>query len=616
MDENLVEIDSTDEILGIEDLPEDDSGDSKPYESTDSPLHTTKRTYKGGNKRKDEAPIGLSAPPIPIPVPRPKFRIYKTDSAAKDQRPISFLNWWNGLPSWAKDQTVAYVYREHPVLLDLVDENGKKLDFKYIDKIIGTEPMQDELDFLHRYGCGSYKVMFNEAEPRKGVDKTKTLCEVYVTNVGGGDYRSNPPTDRRISEVEQVDLDNPANTAYISFLRGQGKLPEQQNSRQTEGDMAQVQIIEKLTDKMVQMAENTSTGKNKDAGVLQDAMKGAMDVMQKGAEAAIKTTQEANDYAARVRNEAEANRPTPTPSENPMSMALEIVKLIHSERTPNQGSDARFDELQRQFSQLQQSQIDRLTKQVETLLEAKVTGPAASTSPFSAMNEGLESLEKFNGVMDRLRNSKEDAGEDAVVDAVADAAPKWMRPFLPILPGLAQGVLAYLQQRGQQPQPAYYQTPDGRILPMMQPQVIQPQQQIQAPPMQWNGPGVRSTQFGPQPVPSPASAPDTDPIYQLLQSITIPLLNNLQVNGTGTDFADWFVGGYGQAVYEDVVQLGPETLFTAISTFPPINTNPIYGQVPVERVREFVTEFCDPKWDEEGDEPEKVSEPGTGPVPA
>jgi hypothetical protein len=302
---------------------------------------------------------------------------------------------------------------------------------------------------------------------------------------------------------------------------------------------------------------------------------------------------------------------TVAPSHDPMAMALEIVKLIREERTPAQGSDARYDELQRQLAQRDQSQIDRLTKQVETLMDAKVTGPAASTSPFSAMNEGLTSLEKFNEVMTRLRGDKE---EDPVTDTIADATPKWMRPILPILPGLAQGIMAYLQQRNQQPQPAYYQTPDGRILPLAQPQMVQPQPQIAAPPMNWNGPGVapRSTQFGPQPVPSPTTSPAEDPIYQLLSSITIPLLNNLQVNGTGTDFADWFVGGYGQQVYEEVAQLGPDTLFAAISTFPPINTHPIYGTIATEKVKEFVTEFCDPKWDEEGDEPDngKATEPG------
>ena len=76
-------------------------------------------------------------------------------------------------------------------------------------------------------------------------------------------------------------------------------------------------------------------------------------------------------------------------------------------------------------------------------------------------------------------------------------------------------------------------------------------------------------------------------------------------------------------MYEDVAQLGPDTLYAAISTFPPIVSHSIYAQVPVERVQAFITEFCDPKWPEgEGDEDEeedgKVSgmEPGAGPVPA
>ena len=121
-------------------------------------------------------------------------------------------------------------------------------------------------------------------------------------------------------------------------------------------------------------------------------------------------------------------------------------------------------------------------------------------------------------------------------------------------------------------------------------------------------------------MPSPTPNPAQDPIYALLSSITVPLLNNLQVDGTGSDFADWFVGGYGQQVYDEVAQLGPDMLFQAISTFPPIITNPIYTQTPTEKVQAFITEFCDPKWEEEegGVGAGAGSDPGSGsgPIPA
>lgn len=616
------EIDDTEGLEEVTDatLVDPDS----PYESSESQLaadrsHHAKPGAKGGGPRKDGIKTGTVD--VDLPIPTPRYRVFKSDSTNPNQSSKSGWNYGNTLPEWAKAKLVYYVYRDWPVLLDPgFDEEEEVYDrqYKYIDKISGNEPIQDDMDLLHRYGCGTYRVVAKDSSSKRKVDKP--VFTVWVMNVGGADYKSNPPTDARINDVEQVDLNHPANKSYVAYLRGQGKLPEQLNSRQVEGEMAQVQIIEKLTDKMVQMAENTSTGKNKDAGVLQDAMKGAMDVMQKGAEAAIKTTQEANEYAAKVRNEAEANRPAATATSDPMMLALKIVELIHSERpAPTPGTDARYDALQAQLAQLQQSQIDRLAKQVETLLDAKVTGPAASTSPFSAMNEGLDSLEKFSTVMDRLKGGKEE-GEDAVTDTIADAAPKWMRPILPILPGLAQGLMGWLQTRNQQPQLTYYQTADGRILPIAIPQVMPQPQQIQAPPMQWNGPTRPQQQFGPQPVPSPASAPAQDPIYALLSSITIPLLNNLQVNGTGTDFADWFIGGYGQDVYDDVSQLGPDTLFQAVSTFPPITSNPIYAQTPVEQVQKFITEFCDPNWPDEGEGEGNGAgvgtEPGTGPVPA
>ncbi len=580
---------------------------------------------KRGRPRLDSMPSGTVAPARDPLIPSPLYRTYRSDSRNPNQLSKIAWNYWNNLPPWAKGRIDAYIYRDHPPLLEppLKDDGSGPQYYKYIDKIPGDTPIQDDIDLLNRYGAGSYHVMLSETASTKKEDKA--ICTIWIQNVGGADYRSNPPTDDRIRDVSQVDLDNPACKSYKAYLIGEKKLPGQFDTEREEGDMAQVQIIEKLTDKMVQMAENTSTGKNKDAGVLQDAMKGAMDVMQKGAEAAIKTTQEANEYAAKVRQEADVNRPAATATSDPMMLALKIVELIHSERpAPTPGTDARYDALQAQLSQLQQSQIDRLSKQVETLLDAKVTGPAASTSPFSAMDQGLDSLEKFNNVMTRLRGDKEE-GEGTAMDAVADAAPKWMRPILPLIPGLAQGVISWLQMRQAQPQPTYVQMADGRIMPIAVPQVIPPQQQIQAGPGYMPNP-IRSP-YGPQPVPSPTTNPaqSPDPIYTLLSSIAMPLLNNLQVNGTGTDFADWFIGGYGQQMYEDVMQLGPDTLFQAINTFPPIATHPIYVQVPVEQVQAFVTEFCDPKWPEEGDEEEGATAgagtgtgtgSGPGPVPA
>ena len=147
----------------------------------------TRRGTKGGgqNKRVDPA----------IGVPDPKFRIFKSDATNPNQRFKPFCNYWNSLPQWAKDRSLLYVYREHPVLLYVErDPEGKQKDFEfnYIDKISGAEPLQDEADLLNRYGCGNYKLVFNVIETGK---PNRTLCTVYAVNIGGGDFKSNPPTE-------------------------------------------------------------------------------------------------------------------------------------------------------------------------------------------------------------------------------------------------------------------------------------------------------------------------------------------------------------------------------------------------------------------------------------
>lgn len=625
-------------LATTKDLEIDDTGDleeaidsspldsDNPYESEESELAADKSLHakpgsKGGGPRKDGIKSGTVE--IDMPVPTPRYRVFKSDSTNPNQSSKSGWNYANTLPEWAKSKIIYYVYRDWPVLLDPgFDEETETYNrqYKYIDKISGNEPIQDDMDLLHRYGCGTYRIVAKDSSSKRKVDKP--IFTVLVMNVGGADYKSNPPTDDRINDVDQVDLDHPANKSYVSYLRGQGKLPEQVDGRLKEHEMATVETVKEVTTQqgvlvkeIIGMArERGQTSENASkaqAEVMADTIKTSNEMTREAAKQSIGMVKDAFDQAKAMLPTAT----TPDPNANPMHMALEIVKLIREDKPQAQGADARYDALQVQLAQLQQSQIDRLSKQVETLLDAKVTGPAASNSPFSAMDQGLDSLEKFNNVMTRLRGDKEEGND--VVDAVADAAPKWLRPILPLIPGLAQGVIGWMQMRQQAPQPTYYQTADGRVLPFSPPQPMpQPQQQIQSGPV----PVRPIQQFGPQPVPNPTTNPAQDPIYALLSSITIPLLNNLQVNGTGTDFADWFVGGYGQDVYEDVAQLGPDTLFAAISTFPPIVTNAIYAQTPVDQVQKFVTEFCDPKWPDEGEgegtEGGIGKGPESGPIPA
>ena len=193
-------------------------------------------------------PTHILPPDKPVRIPTPPVTLFKSDSVSKNHATRVFYTYWNNLPTWAKANITCYVYRDHPVLLDppIDPETGKPKWWKYIDKISGSEPVQDDMDFLHRYGCGTYLLRFNELITRGGKDR-RTLCEVYIMNVGGGDYKSNPPHDQRIDAIEEnLDLNHPSNKAYVGFLRGQGRLPEQIDETRKTEDMATATVVEKV----------------------------------------------------------------------------------------------------------------------------------------------------------------------------------------------------------------------------------------------------------------------------------------------------------------------------------------------------------------------------------
>lgn len=584
--EDLVELDgSGNELESVEPI-------QTPPESSLLPDPGT-LPRKRGRPRLDSMPPG-SAQPLREPIiPSPLYRTFRSESRNPNQTSKTGWDYWNNLPEYAKRRIDAYVYRDHPPLLEPPEkEDGSKQYPKYIDKIPGSTPIQDDLDLLNRYGCGSYHLTLSETASTKREDKA--ICNIWVTNVGGSDYRSNPPTDDRIRDVEQVDLNNPACKSYAAYLRGEKKLPGQFDVAQQENEMANAQLIDKLVDKITEDRDRVPRQ--------DDSSKRNMEINNELTKAAIQTMKEVNAYALKTRDEIDAGRPTPvvtppaTPSENPMTLALEIVKLIRDDRNPasNAATDARYEALQLQLSQMQNSQIDSLREQVKVLMEAKVTTPAASTSPFAAMKEGLESLEQFNGVMERLKGSTEK--EETVTEAVGDLAPKWLRPFMPLVPLFGQAIGAFLQYRQQSammpqqvPQPPYY--PQGYPTgPMPQPQLGLPQPQQQPMPPQ-----------SPTQIDNPNNLPP--PAIEVLSGIKDSLAFHMDYGMTGSEFAGWYVRQVGEPRYKDVASLGSDQIMQLLSLYPPTSRT-ISGQKP-EYVQEFVSEFCNPKM-EEGDEEEET----------
>lgn len=75
-----------------------------------------------------------------------------------------------------------------------------------------------------------------------------------------------------------------------------------------------------------------------------------------------------------------------------------------------------------------------------------------------------------------------------------------------------------------------------------------------------------------------------------LNSIQVPISNSLHDSGEGDTFADWFIGGYGERIYQELVAYGEGALVMGLYAFPPIATRIM--DVPREQVEKFVHEFC------------------------
>ena len=394
----------------------------KAFDASESPFKAPEKEHKS------QTHVGRGRPEKELPalgIPDPKFRLFKSDATNINQRVKPFLNYWNGLPQWAKENTLLYVYRDHPVLKYIEkDPENREQEFNYIDKISGAEPLQDEMDVLNRYGCGNYKLVFNAIEPKK---PNRTLCTVYVVNLGNNDFKSNPPTDRRISDSKNVDLDHPNNKAYVAYLRGVGLLPSQIDAIRGEQEMATVEVVkeqQRTTDKLLDAVLADKKDKPpQDPGFMEKAVTGAMEVVKEGSKAAIQITREANEYANRVREKADTQPPT-APAERPLALALQIVELMKGGK--DNSGDAEVVALRAQIDKLRDDQVSILREELKSLRDARNT--SSSTNPFDYMKSGMEALRGMKTTIDEITGGREKEAAESPAEEVADAAgaPKWL----------------------------------------------------------------------------------------------------------------------------------------------------------------------------------------------
>ncbi len=568
---------------------------SEAFESSQSDFTASEETHKLSGRKGTKGGRPVVPPEELVGIPDPKARIFKSDATNQHQRTKSFYNYWNALPEWAKQNTILYVYRDYPVLTYIPREStnpeNKDQEFNYIDKISGAEPLQDDADLLSRYGCGNYKMKFNAIVPGK---PNRTLCTVYAVNIGGGDFKSNPPTDRRISDSKNVDLNNPSNASYVAFLRGTGSLPSQRDAIREESEMATVEVLkdqQKTTERLLDAVLADKKDKTpQDPGFMEKAVSGALKVVEEGSRAAIQITRDANEYANKVREKVD-NQTAAAPAQDPLALALQLVELI---KGGSGSQDAEVVALRAQIDKMRDDQISMFREELKSLREKPVSH---SENPFNNIEAGLTAIKKMREMTEEISGGND---KGSVAEEVADAAgaPKWLVRFSPLIQQGLSIVDGFIRMRsGQMQQPPmpgqYPQAPGGY------------------PPPGWNGPGPvqnPSQQFrppqaninGPQLVQQRHPLGTLDPsqftpeLTQLLQSIAVPIQVHLGEGDTGTAFAEWFMTGFGDDTHAQVVQFGPEAVVAALYSFPP--TLQAIQQFPVEQIQIFIAEFLNPQF--------------------
>lgn len=527
-----------------------------------------------GKPRTDGMPAGSAADPTNRMIPSPRFRDFKPGAANPHQVTQSGCNYWKNLPSWGKDQVVAYVYRTHPVLkLSPADEENEDLagTNPNIDKLSGVEVIEDEQDMLNRFGCGDYHIRLNDT---KRPANAQTVCTIYFKGVGGADYRSAPPTDKRINDIEQVDLTHPANASYLAYLRGAGKLPEQSKKAEAEAEMATIELTKELLKQNERLHEKNTREPAQPAVSPADIVNVARDLAKDMAGANARDPQ----LTAMLEKLTEAI--------NAKNSGLNLGELVPvlTALMGNRGSadvelqQARAQNMELLMQMLKNEQERTRAEQqrnseLAARLEARIAAPAPATS---SITDSVSALRAMREVVEEFSGPKMET--NPVEDTARDMAPKWARPFVPYLGPIVQGLATAFLSRMQPQQPGMM--PNAGV-PAGFPQQPNPQ------PMQ---PSL--------PAPQPEAAPGLDPqITHLLTAISYPLTTRLnEPDPNGEEFAQWFADGYGLQTYQGVIGLGQDEIRKALYAFPPI-ANAI-STIPPGVVQKFVQDFVNAKFED------------------
>jgi hypothetical protein len=480
--------------------------------------------------------------------PSPRYLKYNSDSPNKSQKTSAAWAWANELSDSVKAITDLTVYRDWPVTLAPLDES----DQKSIDCILGAAPdfPKHDQDLVDRYGAGEYRCYYN-VNAKTG---RRLLFTAYVKCTH--DFRSFPPTDRRIDDANKVDLADKSNGTYVAWLRATGKLKDEDRETKEKEDMA-------------------ATG-NVMAELVKDMAQDRRELTQKLLE---KTEQQIVDPPPEPPSPKEVltdqlamfkSLKELVPSSDPMEMMRQVVATAQLLVQKDGNADIKplMDEIKtlREESraterEMWRTQLTEIKEQLRAVKEAPQPGPNVLLPDGSNLNSIVEKA-VAKAVESGLGESDHSWWVDPLKQLMPVAVPALLQallrpaqtPTFPIPPPTFQAGA----QMQMQPQPAQ--------LPAPQPQQAQPQA---------NG---AYTTGNPQ-------------LDMLLMMIQVPLADHLRDDASGAEFAEFFIENFSFDIHTQLASSGADAITGILYGYPPLA--PILKPLARERVVKFVKEFVD-----------------------
>lgn len=507
-----------------------------------------------GAPRKDGFPIGTKTKKDPLPsVPSPPYKRYWSEAPNFKQKPTALLTWLTECPSWVKDRTLWYVNREHPILkpVEVDDQSGKRLEYKYIDKIPGNEPIESVMRLQDKYGAGDYKLTLKD-------DENQLMAECWVRE-SFRDFKSHPPSDRRIDDPEKnLDMDDPANRSYIAYLRANGKLPEQTKGATA---MAEASAVQQVTGLLGEVVRDSMKRPREDSS-------GAAEALKVVASAAVTGQEIIRDS---IRDSMKRSDEMKTAAPDPLDTFTKVASIIKESRSDSNGGSGMVGQFMEMFKITLGVQNERIAFAEKVAMEAKTQSNNPTTSGDGGGGGGTGS--GFIGMARQLNELKEVLGG-------GDSGGPWYKD--------PSALTAVLQGAGMVL---------GNAVALYQTHVRSQEvaKGIAVPPSNMPQPVTDVTQ--PNPNTSIASAEEEEEgqmeYVAFLRAITKPFLNHFDMDADadafkGALFAEWLIDGYGRSTYDNIKAAGKDALIMALSSFEPI-AKEIRGKEVL--VKKFVDEF-------------------------